>query len=289
MSSVFDREILSDYVDGRLDDDARVSVAVHLAENPEDAAIVEQYRSHGDQLRLAAESILHEPVPDRFREIVRTASAADNIELLDTAYSRGSWAPWQIAASVAVILFFVAGAFGIGWMARGQQETAQLNSLLVQQFVRSASDAYLLYDLDTDRQPAVRTERMKEFVAWLYDTFGDDFTPPGLDAEGFEFSGGRLLPSTTGHAAQMIYTGTDNRRVTLYFVKSEPDNPIESALNLVAETVDGFQTYFVQDDNRSIYVWDRAPARYALVAEMERQDLSDLTKGVLARLHDESK
>lgn len=285
MAANLDRELLGDYVDGELDDNARVAVAVKLADSPDDTAIVEQYRLQDRAIQDAFGPVLDEPIPEKLLNVVRrTASPKPEND------NQGAAKPWHLQpvwrlAAVAAVLFLIVGAGSGGWVMRGYQETQSLNKLLIQQFVRSASDAYVLYDRDTDRRPSTKTERMKEFVAWLYESFGNDFTPPQLQAEGFKFAGGRLLPSVGGPAAQMTYTNRENQRVTLYFVKGgESPNPIEAAANIIAQTFNGFETFFVQDDKRSIYVWDQAPLKYAMVAEMKREDLSVLTEDVLSRL-----
>ena len=171
-----DREILSEYVDGQLDDDARISVAVHLAENSGDAEIVEQYRLQSQAIDAAFASILREPVPE---ELIRTVRGG-TVEKEKPIFFEGLRPGWIIAGAFASLLLLV-GSGAIGWVARGTHEAEQLNAMMIQQFVRTASDAYTLYDRDTDRGGDFRTERMKEFVAWLYESFGNDFTPPKLE------------------------------------------------------------------------------------------------------------
>ena len=59
-------------------------------------------------------------------------------------------------------------------------------------------------------------------IAWLSKRLEADVRPPELDAEGFAFVGGRLLPGNalsangTLSAAQFMYENANGRRVTLY-------------------------------------------------------------------------
>lgn len=278
MSSL-DREILSEYVDGQLDDDARISVAVHLAENSGDAEIVEQYRLQSQAIDAAFASILQEPVPDELIRTVRRGTA----EMQKPRIFEGLRPGWVLAGAFASLLLLV-GSGALGWIVRGTHEAEQLNALMIQQFVRTASDAYTLYDRDTDRSGDLRTERMKEFVAWLYESFGKDFTPPKLEDAGFDFAGGRLLPSVLGPAAQITYIDKDDRRLTLYFVKGAANGHIESITQFIPQKFGEFETYFFQDDKRSVYFWDRKPLKYALVSEMKRDDLFELTEGIVSQL-----
>lgn len=274
-----DREILSEYVDGQLDDNARVNVATHLAEHPADAEVVDEYRRQASAINAAFDPILSEPVPDELVEIVRkgrTESPANQTQTVN----RTRWVCMSAAASVALMIAGIAG----GWYYRGYQETQRLNAMLVQQFIRSASNAYVLYDRDTDRGGNFRSERMKDFVQWLYDSFGDDFTPPKLEAIGFSFAGGRLLPSAVGTAAQMTYQDQEDRRVTLYFVKGKQTGYAADMSAFKSQRFGEFDTFFLQDDKRSIYYWQRSPLKYALVGEMEQSELSKVTKDVVGQL-----
>ena len=188
-----------------------------------------------------------------------------------------------VAASVMLFLAGIAG----GWYYRGYQETARLNAMVIQQFVRSAANAYVLYDRDTDRGGKFRSERMKDFVQWMYDSFGDKFTPPKLDSNGFSFAGGRLLPTAVGPAAQMTYRDQEDRRVTLYFVKGRNNDYAGDMAAFKPQRFGDFDTFFLQDDDRSIYFWQRAPLQYAVVGEMEQSELSKVTEDIVGQLFGE--
>lgn len=274
-----DREILSEYVDGQLDDNARVNVATHLAEHPADAEVVDEYRRQTTAINAAFDPILQEPVPDDLIEIVRKGRSGS----LESDGRDGNRAKWMLMGVAASVVLFLAGIAG-GWYYRGYQETARLNAMVIQQFVRSASNAYVLYDRDTDRGGDFRSERMKDFVQWMYDSFGDNFTPPKLEAIGFSFAGGRLLPTAVGPAAQMSYRDEENRRVTLYFVKGEKTEYASDMSAFKPQRFGKFDTFFLQDDKRSIYFWQRSPLKYALVGEMEQSELSKVTEDIVGQL-----
>lgn len=279
-----DREILSEYVDGQLDDNARVNVATHLAEHPADAEVVDEYRRQASAISAAFDPILNEPVPDELVEIVRQGRA----ETLGSNDHDGNRAKWMLIGIAASVMLFVAGIAG-GWFYRGHQETARLNNMIIQQFVRSAANAYVLYDQDTDRGGNFRTERMKDFVQWLYDSFGNKFTPPKLEEKGFSFAGGRLLPTAVGPAAQMTYQDQENRRITLYLVKGQSGELASDMSAFKPQRFGDFDTFFLQDEKRSIYFWQRSPLKYAVVGEMKESELSDVTKDIVGQLFSKSK
>ena len=65
--------------------------------------------------------------------------------------------------------------------------------------------------------------RRRISLTWLSHRLGLSLTAPDLTAQGFELIGGRLLPASTGPAAQFMYQDTSGRRLTLYCrATSEP-------------------------------------------------------------------
>ena len=80
----------------------------------------------------------------------------------------------------------------------------------------------------------------------------------------------------------------DDRRLMLYFVKGAANGHIESITQFIPQQFGEFKTFFFQDDKRSVYFWDRKPLKYALVSEMKRDDLSELTAGIVAQLFGKS-
>ena len=196
-------------------------------------------------------------------------------------------AVWLAASGLAASIFLTLGGAG-GWILRGQHETEKLNALMIQQFMSTAADAYGLYASDIDPRTDDRTQRIKSFVAQLYESFGDDFTPPGLEAAGFDFAGGRLVPSARGPAAQLNYADKDDRRVALFLVRGVTSGPIARMSDFAPQKFGTLEAIFVQNETRSIYFWERKPLKYALVSEMKRKDLSILVNDIVAQLTDES-
>src|SRR5690349_1542474 len=70
------RETLMAYVDGELDDGAMAEVEAAMALDPSIAHEIERQQLLRGQLRAAFDDVLHEPVPDRLMETLRSAPAA---------------------------------------------------------------------------------------------------------------------------------------------------------------------------------------------------------------------
>lgn len=100
-------EILMAYVDGELDEQARVEVEAAMHANPDVAARVARQQLLRKRVRLAFDRVVEEPVPDRLVAAARGASApvrANNVIPLRRKVSRNwSWPEWgSMAASLVV-------------------------------------------------------------------------------------------------------------------------------------------------------------------------------------------
>jgi len=100
-------EKLMAYVDGELDEQARVEVEAAMRADPDIAARVARQQALRARVRLAFERVVEEPVPDRLVAATRGESApvrANNVIPLRRKESRKwSWPEWSsMAASLAV-------------------------------------------------------------------------------------------------------------------------------------------------------------------------------------------
>jgi hypothetical protein len=100
-------ETLMAYVDGELDQRARVEVEAAMRANPDIAARVARQQALRKRVRLAFERVAEEPVPERLVAAARAASApvrANNVIPLRRGEPRKwSWPEWSsMAASLAV-------------------------------------------------------------------------------------------------------------------------------------------------------------------------------------------
>ena len=108
-------ETLMAYVDGELDERARVEVEAAMLANPDIAARVARQQALRKRVHLAFERVLDERVPDRLIATARSTSPApreNNIIPLRRAHStsrRWSWPEWgSIAASLVAGVVFSA-------------------------------------------------------------------------------------------------------------------------------------------------------------------------------------
>lgn len=95
-------ETLMAYVDGELDEKARVEVEAAMLANPDIAARVARHQALRKRVHLAFERVVDEPVPDRLVATVRTTARHSNVIPLRRKQSRRwSWPEWtSMAASL---------------------------------------------------------------------------------------------------------------------------------------------------------------------------------------------
>jgi hypothetical protein len=95
-------ETLMAYVDGELEEKARLEVEAAMLANPDIAARVARQQALRKRVHLAYEAVADEPVPDRLVAAVRTAAPRSNVIPLRRKQSRRwSWPEWtSMAASL---------------------------------------------------------------------------------------------------------------------------------------------------------------------------------------------
>jgi len=71
---MIEEEELHAYIDGVVDRERRLDIALYLARHPADAARVEAYRAQREGFSALFDHLLDQPPPDRLREVMRRAA-----------------------------------------------------------------------------------------------------------------------------------------------------------------------------------------------------------------------
>lgn len=212
------------YVDSQLDEARYLAVRDWLAAHPEDAARVADYRALGERWRDAYAPVLDEPVPP---------------ELLAVLKSRRVARPRVWAAAAGIVATLVALA---AWMLL---EPYRLPAAAAEMVERAAM-AHAVYAAEV-RHPVDSGARTKEeLLAWLSQRLRMKVEAPRLDAAGFSFIGGRLLPGESAPAAMLMYEGADGQRVTIYWgpeFRQERDTGLR-----YVHSANGARVYYWLDD-----------------------------------------
>lgn len=239
-------------VDHRLDPQRAVEIEAWLADYPEQAVRVHDWRTQREALHIAFDKVLEEPVPDRLRQAAARRSMP------------------RLAAAVA----WISIGMLVGFFARGlptqpaQTGKAELAASLPHQ----AAIAHAVYSPEVRHPVEVGAAQEAHLVQWLSKRLGHELSIPRLGPQGFELVGGRLLPSEAGPAAQFMYQDTQGLRLTLY-VRSASAGSGETAFRYASEGRVG------------VFYWLDGAFGYALSGEVPRERLLSVAEAVYRQLN----
>ena len=183
------------YVDGQLDTARRGEIDVWLAEHPEQAAEVAQWRRQAELLRTALPAYLLPANPALDPAVVRR-----------TVRRRRQR---RLALCASLLIALGAGATG-GWQARNASLAAAHPPM------QDALEAYRTFATDRLRPVEMDGSHANALESWLSARIGRPMSLPDLGSYGFRLLGGRLLSTSDGPAALVMYEDNQGRRISLY-------------------------------------------------------------------------
>lgn len=246
---------LISYVDGRLDDQRRDAVAAHLASNPADARKVDAWQKQNAAL-AALYGRLDEGAFPANLDVIRMERRV-----------RSERAHWRnlAAASVLVLAFgLTAGWLGHGLVHQGGEES--------QSIVAEATQAHTVFASEVLHPVEVRAdaEDPSHLQKWLSKRLDRKLNIPDLRRQGLQLVGGRVLPSASGAAGQLMYEDATGQRVTLYIVPA----------------TDSEDTAMRRSNVGSLEAvsWDDETIRCALVGNLEPKRMDAIAKDMYQQL-----
>ena len=256
-------EDLHAYVDGWLDGDRRLAVERWLADDPEAARKVEDYR--------VQTALLHEI----FDPVLREDHGPETQELADRLKgriagndNRPAWyaRPWvSMAAAVMLVVSGAAGGyFGRGATAPSPAVQQQRQTLIT--FAEEAAQAHRFYTADERYQVEMGADDPGALDSFLSQRVGKDVFGPDLSKVGYRLIGGRSLPTDLGAGAQYMYINDQGKRITL-FAGTAP-----------ADQTNTFS--FAQKGDVATFYWVEGALAYALIGRLSRDEMLGITKAV---------
>lgn len=230
--------------DGRLPPERQAEVEAAMADNGDTATRVNFYRRLNAELHAGYDFMLNEPVPER----------------LTTRPQRRIWAT---LARVAAVIALLAIGGGGGWLAHDRFEYDERPA---ETLAALAANAYLVYSTDVSHPVEVSSQEREHLQKWLSKRLDRPVQVPSLSTVGYEFLGGRLLPSDGGMAGQLMYQNVAGNRVSLYFVPAADQQ--ESAFRYIGVR------------NISVYYWHDNNLAYALAGDLPREQLKAICSAV---------
>ena len=190
-------------LDGELPEDDRAAYEAWLTAHPEMNARAGRYAQDLALLRDALSDVANEPVPDRL-----TRSLDARVAVPSRAMAPNRW--WMAAAASLLIAVGVAGGYLVGasgWLRVDPQSI---------QLADSAIAAHNIYAAEKLHVVEVGADQRDHLQRWLSKRLDLALVAPDLSAKGYHLIGGRLLPSGTKSAAQLMYEDAVGNRVSLY-------------------------------------------------------------------------
>ncbi len=235
--------------DGRLPPERQAAVDAAVAGNADAAARVGFYRRLNAALHAGYDFKLSEPVPDRLAARPRRRS-------------------WQALARVAAaVALLAAGATG-GWLAH---DLVGGNERQAEALADLAAEAHVVYASQVSNPVEIPRSEKDRLLALLSKNLDRPVRVPDLSAIGYEFLGGRLLPSGRNMAGQFMYQNVAGNRVTLYFTPAVDQR--DSAFR------------FIPVEGVSVYYWHNDDLAYALASEVPREQLKAICNEVYSKLN----
>lgn len=242
------------YVDHQLAPDRIKEVEAYLAHHAEAQSTVAAYLAQKASLHKAFDPILTEELPERLSIPHKPAKF-------------GLWLP-RVAAATAWVFI---GAIG-GWHLHPDKLNEPKSSDVFQtNLIKPAALAHNVYAVEVKHPVEVTAEHESHLAKWLSKRLNTPIRIPNLAAQGFTLVGGRLLPSTDRMAAQFMYDRADGMRVTLY---QRRGNFVNQATSF----------RYVKDSNVGVFYWVDDKLAYALVGELDRKELLQLSSEVHRQL-----
>ncbi len=261
-----DEDDFQAFVDGQLPPETCRSVMTYLAANPEESERMSEYHQLSEDLHHRFDEVLYEPLPKR----LRVDTYRKNRSLLERVRSWFDIDVQTFAPRFAAVAVLMVASAGAGWWTNANYTETKLETPAMS-FARQAASAHMLYAPELQYPVEFGADQQDSLLLWLSDRLGERVHAPSLQDIGFLLVGGRLLPAAEQAAAQLMYEDLNNHRITLY-IRERWNAPIQGAK-------EGTVSYFGEGGLSMVY-WVEGPFAYALIGELDREQLFATAKTV---------
>lgn len=262
-----DRDILNqdrirDYIDDRLNERDRASVAAYLIAHPDLGSEVETLRRQNEALKAIGQEILDEPVPARLRAALQQPKEAEPRETGVTLVQPPPRRPFFEAAA-AVFLFVLGSA--AGWFLHANVNPGPSeDDLLTSQIAY----AYEFYQRERDYPIDFAADRSEDFDGWINRSFTRSLPPPDLARFNFAFAGGRLMPTARTPVGLFAFENDRQERLGVFFWQRSP-----GAASVPLHRV---------DQRTALKVWTVGDLSLAVISDRNNPDFETIADEVSA-------
>lgn len=253
-------EDLQAYVDGRASGARQTEIEAYLTQHPEVRERVVLEQRQRTTLRGQLEGKLAEPIPPRLW--IANIQAARRRRLAR-----------RLGLAAAGLVLFVVGA-GAGWIGASRMETASVKAAPATTAVAAnASAAYRTFVVEVAHPVEVDARHEAHLLQWLSRRLGKPLVAPDLGRFGYRLMGGRLLPSDSGAAAQLMYDDPAGKRLTVYVRAAQGS---ETAFR------------FRHEGETSTFAWIDRGFGFAVTGAVSRDELLPIAEAVYHGLNGDS-
>lgn len=238
----------------------------YLAASPDESERMSEYHQLSEELHRQFDEVLYEPLPKR----LRVDTYRQNLSLAERVQSWFEIDMRTFAPRFAALAVLMTASLGTGWWLKAgdvenRRETPAIS------FARQAASAHMLFAPDLRYPVEFGADQQDNLMLWLTERLGQQVHAPSLQDIGFVLVGGRLLPAAEQAAAQLMYESPDNHRITLYIRERW-----QAAVPAASE---GSVSYYGEGGLSMVY-WTEGPFAYALIGEMDREQLFATAKTI---------
>jgi len=237
---------LHGFIDHALDAKRHAEVQTYLEAHPDVLARIARYTDQRDWLRAALAPIAEEPIPSRL-----------NVSRL----LRRQRQPLRITRATAIaaaLAFMMIGGVG-GWIFRG---TESLPATGITALGREASESYSVFATDRVRPVEMQAGERNQLINWVSGFLGRTLTIPDLSASGYNYMGGRVVATSEGPAALLLYDNGKGSRLAMLA------RPMADAREAPMAAV--------SDKGVNGYAWANEGIGYSLVGAMAADNLHSI-------------
>lgn len=239
---------LHGFVDGHLSSEESTRIAAILENDPEQAAIVDEWRKQNEGIRQLFSGYALEKNSDANLIRARTRQHEQRYR-------------WAVAASILAAL--VIGGLGGFAGSRIYDQPQQIAS--IEALPQQAQAAYLVYASEVRHPVEVFSEEEAHLATWLGKRLNiPDLKIPDLSTFGFQLVGGRLLPVDSKPGAFFMYEDAAGKRLSV-IVGRNPENR-DTSFRFASS--DGVETFY----------WIDGELGYAVSGEISRDQLRQIAE-----------
>lgn len=248
---------LNAFIDGELEPDRRDEIGTFIADDAETAAYVDALRHQDQGLRTLGDAVLHEPVPERLRAIVRggaTAVPPAAAPVESVVFSRKTTAAVVMAAAVGITL---------GWFAK--DVASPESDTLLGPYTEQAVLSHRLFETNRDFE-TVEDDRGAIVIDETVKPFSTPVRVPTMRIAGLTPVIVRHVEGEGGNSVHIAYDNGDGGWTSLYIRQHSNDTRLPFR--------------FEEREGYSVLYWLDGPLVYALVGTEGEDALRKIAEAI---------